>query len=154
MVDNVALFVVRYAAEDGQVFEGWDSTGVERTDQLPLSLVFTLSLYEPDPDGELVAGPEHTRMVSLPVRPFRLAPENAQDGAGGDDCGDGVSITECFEAFASEISQASPALASAISDARAQAGDGCWNPPEPSPALQRLKVLLGGVPGFDAGECQ
>jgi prepilin-type N-terminal cleavage/methylation domain-containing protein len=154
MVDNVAIFAVRYGAEDGQPADGWDSTGVERLDQLPLSLVLTLALYEAGPDGELVAGPEHTRQVSLPVRPFRLAPEGADQAGEGDDCGEGVSIGECFEAFSQELAQASPALASAISDARTQAGEGCWNPPEPSPALQRLKVLLGGVPGFDAGECQ
>ncbi len=154
MVDNVAVFVARFTTEDGQAADGWDSTGVERLDQLPLSLVLTLSLYEQGVDGEFAPGPEYTRLVKLPVRPFRLSPGDAEGGAQDADCGEGISIGECLQAFADEVAQASPALASAIEDARTQAGEGCWNPPEPSPALQRLKVLLGGVPGFDAGECQ
>lgn len=153
MVDNVAEFIVRYTGEDGQPAENWDSTGVEKLDQLPLSLVLAISLYEEGPDGEMTPGPEQTRAVSLPVRPFRLSPEQGKDRDKAD-CGDGVSVGECMAAFQEQIAQASPALASAISDAQSQVTEACWNPPNPSPALQRLKVLLGGVPGFDAGECQ
>jgi prepilin-type N-terminal cleavage/methylation domain-containing protein len=155
MVDNVASFIARYAAEDGQATEGWDSTGVERLDQLPLSLVLAISLYEEGPEGELVPGPELTRQINLPVRPFRLSPDDGSDQAQGEaDCGDGVSIGECLDAFADEIAQSSPALAAGIADARSEAGEGCWNVPEPNNGLQRLKILLGGVPGFDAAECQ
>jgi prepilin-type N-terminal cleavage/methylation domain-containing protein len=156
MVDNVATFIARFAGDDGQATEGWDSTAVEQLDKLPLTLPLAISLYEPAPDGELAPGPEQTRTIQLPVRPFKLGPDEGGAGKGGDEenCGDEVSISECLEAFADEIAQSSPALVSAIQDARSQAGEGCWNVPQPSNGLQRLKVLLGGVPGFDAAECQ
>ena len=152
MVDNVATFIARFSGDDGAPSDGWDSTAVERLDQLPHSLVLTISLYEQTPDGDLEPGPEQTRTIELPVRPFKLSSGNAASKEA--DCGTGVSVGECLEAFKDAIASASPALAAAIADARTQAGEGCWNPPEPTPALQRLKVLLGGVPGFDAGECQ
>jgi hypothetical protein len=85
------------------------------------------------------------------VRPFKLTPEGA---AAKPDCGEGMSVQECIDTFSQQIGQASPSLASAIQQARSQVQDQCWNPEQPSAELQRLKVLMGGVPGFDAGECK
>jgi prepilin-type N-terminal cleavage/methylation domain-containing protein len=153
VVDNVALFVVRYTGEDQQGgADGWDSTGVERLDQLPRQLLVTVSLWETDPNGAPVAGKDFSRTIDLPVRPFKLAPEGGEEQAA--DCGEGMTVQECLETFTGQISQASEALATAIRDAQAQVTDQCWNPEQPSPALQRLKVLMGGVPGFDSAECK
>jgi len=154
VADNLAAFVVRFTAEDGTAFEDWDSTGLTQLDQLPASLSLTVSLWETDADGQPAAGPELSRLIELPVRPFRLAPEDAGEQTDEAACGEGVSVKACLDGFADEIAAASPALATAINDARAQVQDVCWNEAEPSAALQRLKVLMGGIPGFDAGECQ
>ena len=153
VVDNVALFIARYHSDQGDAAEGWDSTGVERLDQLPSELVVTVSLLEPSgPNGELAAGPEFSRTIELPVRPFKMTPEGAQDDAAA--CGGGMTVKQCLSSAAPSIQSASTSLASVISQAQAQVTDKCWNPEQPSAALQRLKVLLGGVPGFDASECK
>lgn len=151
VVDNVALFLARYHATDQPGSEGWDSTSAEKLDQLPNMLVVTISLWETDEAGQPVQGPEFTRTIDLPVRPFKLSPEGAKGEA---DCGEGMTVQQCVETFAQQIAQASESLGSAIRDAQAQVQDKCWNPEQPSPGLQRLKVLMGGVPGFDAGECK
>ncbi len=155
VADNVATFVLRFGGADGQATEGWDSTGVEQLDQLPSTVVISVSLWETDAEGQPVAGDEFTRLVNLPVRPFRLgpAPEDP-NAASAADCGEGSTIDECLEGYSDEIAEASPALVAAISDARGQIQDQCWNAPQPSPALQRLKVLMGGIPGFDGSECE
>ena len=151
VADNVALFLARYHSDDDQASEAWDSTGAERLDQLPKEIVVTVSLWETDANGQPAAGPEFSRTIDLPVRPFRLAPEGAKPTA---DCGEGMTVQQCIETFTAQIGQASESLATAIRDAQAQVQDKCWNPEQPSPQLQRLKVLMGGVPGFDAGECK
>ncbi len=152
VVDNVALFIARYHTEEGDASEGWDSTGVEKLDKLPKELVLTVSLLETGADGQLAPGPEFTRVVELPVRPFKLAPEGAEDDAKA--CGEGMTVKQCVESFRSQIDTASTSLASAITQAQAQVSDKCWSSEQPSAALQRLKVLMGGVPGFDASECK
>lgn len=151
VADNVALFLARYTGDDEASAESWDSTGVDRLDQIPKALVLTVSLWETDATGQPVQGPEFTRAIDLPVRPFSFS---ANDGNQTADCGQGMTVKQCMDSFASQISTASESLSQAISDAQAQVQDGCWNPQTPSPALQRLKVLMGGVPGFDAGQCK
>jgi prepilin-type N-terminal cleavage/methylation domain-containing protein len=151
VADNVATFLVRYHSDQAQATEGWDSTAAEQLDQLPASVVVTVSLWEHDESGKDTEGPEFTRTIDLPVRPFKLTPENA---ANKGDCGEGMTVVECVQQFSEQIGEASPSLATAIKDAQGQVQDTCWNPPQPSAALQRLKVLMGGVPGFDAGECK
>jgi prepilin-type N-terminal cleavage/methylation domain-containing protein len=155
VADNVAIFVARFGGADGNSLESWDSTGVELLDQLPTSIVLSVALWETDANGEPVQSEEFMRVVNLPVRPFRLSPEITDPNAEGDaDCGEGTTVEACLETYAEEIADASPALAQAIADARGQVQDQCWNEAQPSSALQRLKVLMGGIPGFDASECQ
>ena len=126
---------------------------MEKLDQLPTELVVTVSLLEPaGPDGEMVPGPEFTRTIELPVRPFKMKPEGADDDAKA--CGEGMTVKQCLESAGQSIQSSSASLASAIKQAQTQVTDKCWNPEQPSAALQRLKVLLGGVPGFDASECR
>lgn len=153
VVDNVALFIARYHVDQGDASDGWDSTGAEQLDQLPSDLVVTLSLLEPSgPDGELAPGPEYTRTIELPVRPFKLTPEGAEDDANA--CGGAMTVKQCLAAVAPSIQAASSSLAAAIQQAQGQVTDKCWTSEQPSAALQRLKVLLGGVPGFDPSDCQ
>jgi hypothetical protein len=149
VADNLALFIVRYQSEDQQVSDGWDSTSVERLDQLPAQLVVTVSLWETDEAGQPVQGKEFSRTIDLPVRPFKLTTGEKQAN-----CGEGMTVKQCVDTFADQIAKASQSLVSAIHDAQAQVKDECWNPEQPSPSLQRLKVLMGGIPGFDAGECK
>jgi general secretion pathway protein J len=152
VADNVALFLARYEGDDGQGADGWDSTGVAQLDQIPKGLIITVSLWETDPTGQPTQGPEFTRAIELPVRPFALTAQDPNTAAA--DCGSGMSVKQCIDSFASQIQTASQSLSQAIADAQGQVQDTCWNPPTPSPALQRLKVLLGGVPGFDASQCK
>jgi len=151
VADHVATFLARYHSDQQQATEGWDSTGAEQLDQLPASIVVTISLWETDESGKQTEGPEFSRTIDLPVRPFKLTADNAQKKA---DCGEGMTVQDCIQQFSAQIEQASPSLATAIKDAQAQVQDTCWSPEQPSAGLQRLKVLLGGVPGFDAGECR
>jgi hypothetical protein len=65
-----------------------------------------------------------------------------------------MTVKQCVESFQSQIQSSSSSLASAITQAQAQVTDKCWTSEQPSAALQRLKVLLGGVPGFDSSECK
>jgi prepilin-type N-terminal cleavage/methylation domain-containing protein len=153
VADNVAQFLVRFRGEVAETAEEWDSTAPAQLDQLPVSIALTVSLWETGPDGESVPGEERSRLIQLPVRPFRLSPEEA-DGAAAGECGGGLTVGECLESFSDAIGGASSALSASITSTRAEVPDTCWNAPEPSPALQRLKVLMGGVPGFDAAACE
>jgi len=153
VADNVALFLVRFRSETQDSADGWDSTGPEQLDQLPTQLALTVSLWETGPDGVAVPGPETSRMIELRVRPFRLAPDGEGEEAAAE-CGEGMSVDECLESFTDAINGASPALSASIASARSEVQDKCWGAPDPSAPLQRLKVLMGGVPGFDAGACQ
>jgi prepilin-type N-terminal cleavage/methylation domain-containing protein len=151
VVDDLASFLVRYEGDSRQASEKWDSTAVEQLDQLPTRLIVTVSLVETDPtSGQPIVGPEFSRVIDLPVRPFKLTPEGGQKA----DCGEGMTVQQCLQTFAQQISQASESLGAAIRDAQSQVQDQCWNPEQPSPQLQRLKVLMGGVPGFDASDCK
>ncbi len=154
VADNISSFRLGFAGGDVQVEEGWDSTSVAQLDQLPSSVDVSVTLWESDEVGDPWPGTEFTRTVDLPVRPFRLAPEGADDASAQADCGAGMTVAVCFAKFANEISSASPSLSAAINDAHAQVEDPCWSQPQPSAALERLKLLLGGLPGFDAGACR
>jgi prepilin-type N-terminal cleavage/methylation domain-containing protein len=150
VAENVAAFQLSFSGESNPMAEGWDSTTEAQLDKLPTEVLVTVMLWETDPEGEPLPGTELTRAVNLPVRPFRLAPETADGDA---ECGGGTTVTACLALFADSIAAASPALATAINNARAQAQDTCWSEPQPSAALQRLKVLIGGLPDFDPGKC-
>jgi prepilin-type N-terminal cleavage/methylation domain-containing protein len=153
MADNVAVFSLAFSGEGGEAAtEGWDSTGVEQLDALPLTVDVVISLWETAPDGEPWPGAQASRIVQIPVRPFRLVADDAGAETGGE-CASGMSVSACINQFANEIAAASPSLAAAINDAQAQTPDACWNEPQPSEALDRLKVLMGGLPGFDASAC-
>src|SRR5262249_21375861 len=125
VADNVALFIARYHSGEAEATESWDSTGVEQLDKLPDELVVTVSLLEPGPDGQLAAGPEFTRTIELPVRPFKMKPDGKDDEAA--DCGEGgMTVKQCLDSAQSAIEQASTSLASAIAQAKVQVSDKCW----------------------------
>ena len=152
MAENVAIFSLGFGGDATQAAEGWDSTGAAQLDDLPESVDVTISLWEVAPDGELWPGEELSRLVQLPVRPFRLVADDAA-GVASADCAGGMTVSACIDQFAVAIGEASPSLAAAINDAQSQTTDACWNSEQPSAALERLKVLLGGLPGFDASAC-
>jgi hypothetical protein len=90
-LDHVASFRLDYLDDDsGELIEYWDSTQVELLDRLPLAVEVTLILEE-DIDGtdEVGVGPQHRRIIPLPVRPFDLAELRAAAlGADGEAEGD------------------------------------------------------------------
>jgi prepilin-type N-terminal cleavage/methylation domain-containing protein len=170
MADNVAIFSLGFGADAtagagagagadagagagaSAATEGWDSTAVAQLDDLPETVDITISLWEAAPDGEPWPGKQLARQVELPVRPFRLSPEPAE-GEGSEECGGGMTVSACINHFAAAIGAASPSLAAAINDAKSQTSDACWNSPQASEALARLKALMSGLPGFDEGAC-
>lgn len=153
VADELAIFSMNFVGEGSEIANVWDSTSVAQLDQLPTQVELRLALWEMGPDGEPWPGLEITRLVDLPVRPFRLSAEEQKQGQGAADCGSGVTVAVCLAGFEAELAAASPALAAAIEEARKQTENACWRDPEPSPALQRLKVLMSGLQGFDEGDC-
>ena len=151
VADNVASFTVNFGGDVDPGTQGWDSTSEAQLDALPEALEIAVSLWETGPDGEPFPGLEFTRVVHLPVRPFRLSPEKV---AGAADCGQGMTATACVQQFSAELAAASPSLSAAINDALAQTANGCWNDPQAGEPLGRLKVLLAGLPGFDQAACR
>ncbi len=79
-LDGVSTFQVRYLDDEGGWKDDWDSTDIALLDRLPTEVEVTLALDEQSPEGERVAGPDHTRVITLPVRPFDL---DALRGGGG-----------------------------------------------------------------------
>ncbi len=99
-LDGVSTFRVRYLDDEGGWKEDWDSTDIALLDRLPTEVVVTLALDEESPDGELVPGPDHTRTITLPVRPIdfeklRGAAEAANDPDSSED-EDDESDPDCF----------------------------------------------------------
>ncbi len=152
MADNVAVFTLGFSGETAVADGGWDSTGVEQLDALPDAVDVVISLWEVAPDGEPWPGEQLLRSVGLPVRPFRLAPDDAPVQAAQCTTG-GVTPIACVNHFAAQIASASPSLAAAINDAQTQVQDACWTSDQPSEALERLKSLMRGLDGFDPGAC-
>ncbi|MEX2205074.1 MAG: prepilin-type N-terminal cleavage/methylation domain-containing protein [Myxococcota bacterium] len=153
LAENVAIFELGFAGEGVQPTGGWDSTGVAQLDALPETVDVSISLWETSPEGHPWPGKQFVRRVQIPVRPFRLVADDAS-GEASADCRGGTTVAACVSQFANQIREASPSLAAAINDALSQTRDACWNEPQPSEALDRLKVLMGGLPGFDASACQ
>jgi type II secretion system protein J len=84
VLDEVALFRLRYLDDEGEDWrEDWDSTDVALLDRLPTAVEITVALLEEDELGERSPGPEHPRVVPLPVRPFDLAALQGLDVEGG-----------------------------------------------------------------------
>jgi type II secretion system protein J len=86
VLDGVALFRLRYLDEDSDGWrDSWDSTDVAMLDRLPGAVEVTLALLEEDELGERQAGPEHPRVVRLPVRPIDFEVLAGVEGAGVED---------------------------------------------------------------------
>jgi type II secretion system protein J len=83
-LDGIATFRVRYLDEEGEWKEDWDSTDVALLDRIPTEVEVTLALNEKAEDGSTVTGPEHTRSITLPVRPFDLDAMRGEEGATAD----------------------------------------------------------------------
>ena len=150
-MDKIAVFSLSYDGGLDDPPGAWDSTGVERLDQLPELVELKVALWEVDAQGDPWPGLEVTRVVNLPVRPFRLAPDDA-DAAKGK-CGASVTVATCLAKHTAQLAAASTSLAAAISEARQTIEDACWNDKAPPAALQRLKLLMKGLAGFDPSAC-
>ena len=102
-LDGVSTFRLRYLDDEGGWKEDWDSTDIALLDRLPTEVEVTLALDEESPEGERVPGPDHTRVITLPVRPFDLDALRADGGASDPDSEDSdddetkacVTVQEC-----------------------------------------------------------
>ena len=148
VLEDVATFSLIFEAEGIGSLQSWDSTSEALLDALPTSVEVGLQLWERGPDGESVPGREHTRHVSLPVRPFAPAEEEPEDGAG---CEDGPTVEECLEQYERDIAdhpQGNFVLRHLVA-----AGNGCWNSEDPSEELATLHesfTTVLGIPALEA----
>jgi hypothetical protein len=90
----VLAFGVRLVGESGEPSDGWDSSQIVETSQLPAAAEISLALapetddgepLEPDPlAGEPPPAEVATRRVLLPMRPLDLAAQLGADGGDAD----------------------------------------------------------------------
>ncbi len=79
VAEAIAGFRLRFQDESDEAWvDRWDSTEPPHIDELPLSVEVGVMLWERDPDGRLVAGPEHIRRVELRMRPTDFVPPEAR----------------------------------------------------------------------------
>jgi hypothetical protein len=85
---GVASFRLRFLEEESESWrDDWDSTDIALLDQLPAAVEVAVRLLQTDESGRKRPGSEHTRTISLPVRPVQFGTEGDGFGAYGD--GDG-----------------------------------------------------------------
>jgi hypothetical protein len=138
VAEDVAAFSLRYIGESG-VRDSWDSTGVETDNLLPLNVEVMVQLWQHDAQGQLVPGTPVTRVMEIPTRPEFLEPPG---GAGGGNCEDGISASECKQAWIAALEAINPEAAETYSNLFARVTDACWDPPQPSDELELLKKTL------------
>lgn len=74
VLDGLVSFRLAFLdPESSEWVDGWDSTDVAQLDRLPSSVDVHVVLLEKDATGELYEGPEHARVVRLPVPPVDIA---------------------------------------------------------------------------------
>ena len=119
----------------------------------PTRWCVTVSLLETGDDGQTGAGPgvhAHDRAAGAPLQAVARRRRGRRRRLRGRHDGEAVRRVVPLadrqrEHLARQRHPRTP---------RRQVTDKCWNSEQPSAALQRLKVLMGGVPGFDAAECK
>ena len=129
VAEDLATFKLRYQGEAG-LLDRWDSTEVEQLDQLPLAVEVTIQLWEDGPDGEAVAGDPFTRRVSLPIRPFALAPDDP-DAADGP-C---IEIAPCIPLILDELDLVEGPGPERWEENLLELEERCWHAPNPSQQL-------------------
>ena len=124
VLEDVYAFRLRFGDQDGWL-DSWDSTAIATLDRLPDSVEVGIQLYEENDLGEWVPGPEHTRVVELPLQPF--APPEATGAQGG--CADGPTVDECLAGHVDRLSEAPGISAREFLKLYSEATDlrgGCW----------------------------
>lgn len=126
VLEDVYAFRLRFGDPDGWL-DSWDSTAIATLDRLPESVEVGIQLYEEDDVGEWAPGPEHTRVVELPLQPF--APPEA---AGEQGCADGPTVDECLADYLDELSD-DREFQTVLAEANDLRG-GCWTIEGEAPA--------------------
>lgn len=97
VANGLTRFGVELADEEGALVSSWDSSTLERSNQLPIAAEIRLALRdETAPEGER----EFARRVVLPMRPLDLEKALSGDEAGddeeeGDEDEDCVTVAQC-----------------------------------------------------------
>jgi prepilin-type N-terminal cleavage/methylation domain-containing protein len=138
---GLARFALRFTDEDGVQTESWDSSTLERSGRLPVSVEIEVALADETADeGEV----PFRKLAVLAIRPIDLAAALSPDGESDDeddedeeddDC---VTVGQCVARNAAAYSaflatQADPAAIRAAVDA---ASDQCWEDVQPSLGIQ------------------
>jgi len=80
VMDQLAHFRLRYQDdESGEWVRRWDSTDIALLDRLPSAVEVSVQLYQQGEGEELESGPEHKRVVMLPMRPIDLEDIEGED---------------------------------------------------------------------------
>jgi prepilin-type N-terminal cleavage/methylation domain-containing protein len=147
VVDELAQFDVRYFGE-GEVGwkDRWDSTSISTLDQLPVQLEILVQLYEPSGDDEMVEGPEHKRIVVLPVRPIDIEAQRSSARAPAD--GECVTFDDCISIFLDLLHETDEARRNEIFDLVVDVVEQCYDPA--SPFAEAIRSL-GGDPDEKCG---
>ena len=99
VLEDVHVFRLRFS--DGVDWsDSWDSTAISQLDRLPGSVEVAIQLYEEDELGEWLPGPEHTRVIELPLQPFARPDPVAEQG-----CATGPTVEECLAQYSQAIRQ-------------------------------------------------
>ncbi len=97
VLEDVHMFRLRFS--DGVDWrDSWDSTAIAQLDRLPGSVEVAIQLYQEDELGEWVPGPEHTRVIELPLQPFARPDPVAEQG-----CATGPTVEECLAQYSEAI---------------------------------------------------
>ena len=131
--------------------DSWDSTDLSQLDKLPLAIEISLRLYEKQPDGAQMPGPEYTRTVSLPVRPLTRGAAGTLDPS----CPGGLTLRGCMMRLRVLINRLQKQRKIPIVALRRAAPDRCWAPKQGSEPLELLKDALRAALPRDPDEvCQ
>ncbi len=128
---------LRYLDAEGWS-DTWDSTDLSQLDRLPLEIEISLRLYEKQPDGAQLPGPEYTRTVSLPLRPLTRDVAGTLDSS----CPGGLTLRGCMMRLRVLINRLPPQRRGLVTALRRAAPDRCWAPGQASKQLEVLKNEL------------
>jgi hypothetical protein len=146
VVHDVRRFDVALIDEEGESHDGWDSTEIATLDRLPVQVAITVQLEHLNADGELVAGPDVTRRIDLPVRPREMLSASGCPGSG-------ATVGSCLARYTHQISQHDQVSKNLVAKLKKQLPpDTCWNETDPSNKLVLLRGLVAVAAGVEYKE--
>lgn len=146
VLEDVGEFRMSYHDADSEKWlENWDSTQIELLDRLPDKVRVSLVVWQQDPNGTLVEGPESSRTVLIMSSTSYLQGAYSQTGEDNDPNGleedsdeeCATTVSECVDSF-QELLLEAPSNVRALAEEEATVRpDDCFNPEGPLADLLR-----------------